>query len=99
MNQEMKNLCKWIISTAEKNGAKECKATIHKTRNVNIRYREQKPEIIRESTTQGLSLEIYVDGKYSTRNTPDLRKKSLVNFISKAIENTKYLEEDPYRYL
>jgi len=99
MNQEMKNLCKWIISTAEKNGAKECRAIIHKTRNVNIRYREQKPEIIRESTTQGLSLEIYVDGKYSTRNTPDLRKKSLGDFISKAIENTKYLEEDPYRYL
>jgi PmbA protein len=99
MNQEMKNLCKWIISTSEKNGAKECRAIIHKNRNVNIRYREQKPEIIRESTTQGLSLEIYVDGKYSTRNTPDLRKKSLGDFISKAIENTKYLEADPYRYL
>jgi len=99
MNQEMKNLCKWIISTAEKNGAKECKATIYKNRNVDVRYRQQKPEIIKESTTQGLSLEIYIDGKYSSQSNPDLRKKTLGDFISKAIDNTRYLEEDPYRYL
>jgi PmbA protein len=99
MNQQLKNLCNWVISNALKNGAKECKATIHKTRNINMRYRERKPEIIKEATTQGLSLEIFIDGKYSSQNTPDLRKKTLGNFISKAIENTKYLEEDSYRYL
>jgi len=99
MNQEMKNLCKWIINTAEKNGAKECKATLAVARNVEIRYRQHKPEIIKESTTQNLSLDIYVNGKYSSQNTPDLRKKSLGDFISKTIKNTNYLESDPYRYL
>ncbi|KPK87806.1 MAG: hypothetical protein AMS27_01390 [Bacteroides sp. SM23_62_1] len=99
MNQEMKNLCKWVINNTEKNGANQCKASIVTTRDVNIRYREEKPEIIKEATTQGLSLEVYVDGKYSAQNTPDLRKKSLGNFIIKAIGNTRYLEEDSYRYL
>jgi PmbA protein len=99
MNQELKNLCKWVIDLTEKNGAKECKTTIYKARNVNIRYRKQKPEIIKEATTQGLSLEIFVDGKYSSQSTPDIRKKTMENFILKAIENTRYLEEDPFRTL
>lgn len=99
MNQELKNLCKWVAGLAEKNGAGQCKTTIVNTRNVNIRYREQKPEIIREATTQGLSLEIFIEGKYSSQSTPDLRKKTLKNFILKAIANTNYLEEDPFRYL
>ncbi len=99
MNTEMLNTCNWVLEAARKAGAKECKAALSRTRSVDIEYREKKPETIKEATTQSLGVEIFVDGRYSSQNTSDLRKESLQSFIAGAIENTRLLEEDPYRRL
>ena len=99
MNKEMKDLTKWVIKTAKDNGASDSAASLYKSREVNIRYHEQKPIIVKEAGTQGLTLEIYNKGKYSVQSTPDLRKTALEEFILKQIRNTDYIEEDPYRIL
>ncbi|MBL7114075.1 MAG: TldD/PmbA family protein [Bacteroidales bacterium] len=99
MDKEIKNLCSRIIKTAQDEGANECKATIARSRNVTIRYRNHKPEVIKEATTQSLFLEVYLKGKYAFQSTPDLRQNTLGDFIKKLILNAGYLEEDPYRSL
>ncbi len=99
MNKEMKDLAKWVIKTAQENGATDSAASLYKNREVNIRYHEQKPIVVKEASTQGLALEIYNNGKYSVQRTPDLRKTALEEFILKQLNNTGYLEEDPFRNL
>lgn len=99
MNQEMYDICKWVIEKTMNNGATDCRARMSRRRFVEIRYRDHKPEIVKEATTRGLNLSIYVNGKYSSQNTPDLRKTTLESFIAKAVENTGFIEDDPYRSL
>ena len=99
MNQEMKNLCKWVMEETLKAGATDCKVEFNRKRFVDINYREHKPETIKEATTRSLNLSVYIDGKYSSQSTPDLRKSTLVSFIGKACENTKFIEADPFRSL
>ena len=99
MNQNMKDLIKWVIQTAQGSGSSESAAQLSVSREVNIRYREGKPEIVKEASKQVLSLKIYSQGKYSVHSTPDLRKSTLGDFINKQIQNTAYLEEDPFRSL
>ncbi len=99
MNQNMYDLCKWAIDTALKNGATDCRARMSRRRFVEIRYRDRKPEIVKEATTRGLNLNIYIGGKFSSQNTPDLRKDALEGFVKKAVENTRFIEDDPYRFL
>ncbi len=99
MDKEIENLCSWIIKNTQDEGADDCKATIARSRNVTIRYRNHKPEIIKEATTQSLFLEVYMEGKYAFQSTPDLRQSTLNEFIRKLIINAGFLEEDPYRSL
>lgn len=99
MSKEYKDLCNWVMKQTLASGASDCKVSLDRQRFVDINYREQKPETIKEATTQGLNLEVFMDGKYSSQSTPDLRKSALEAFIAKGCENTKFIEEDPYRSL
>jgi len=99
MSKEYKDLCNWVIKQAKAAGASDCKVSISKERFVDINYRKKKPETIKEASTQGLSLEIFMNGRYSSQSTPDLRKSTLETFIAKGCENTQFIEEDPFRSL
>lgn len=99
MNTQMLSLCKKAIETAKKAGADDCKTRLSKNRFVEVEYREQKPETIKEATTQRLDIELFVNGRYSSQNTSDLRDSALKDFVAGAIENTRLLEKDPYRCL
>jgi PmbA protein len=99
MNKEMLDLCSWVMEETLKKGASDCKVSLNRKRFVELNYREKKPETIKEATTRSLWLNVYLNGKYSVQSTPDLRKSTLQNFIEKACENTKYIEEDPFRSL
>jgi len=99
MNKEMYDLVAWSIKTAKSAGADECRVGMNSRRFVNISYRERKPETIKEASTRSFGIEIFVNGRYSSQSTSDLRKNALKDFISNAIATTKLLEEDPYRTL
>lgn len=99
MNSELTNLCNWVVDTAKKLGATDCKAKVSKRRFVEINYLDKKPEVIKEATTQNLSVDIYIGDKYSSQSTPDLRKTTLESFLKKAVSNTKFIEDDPFRKL
>lgn len=99
MNKEMYDLVAWSIKTAKSAGADECRVGMNSTRFVDISYRERKPETIKEASTRSFGIEVFVNGRYSSQSTSDLRKSALKDFISNAIATTKLLEEDPYRTL
>ncbi|MBN1144434.1 MAG: TldD/PmbA family protein [Bacteroidales bacterium] len=97
--QEFRELAGWVIDQTLKAGAKDCKVNISKRRSVEINYRERKPEIIKEATTQGLYLEVFYNNRYAGKSTPDFRKSTLEGFITDLIDNARIMEEDPFRTL
>lgn len=99
MNKQMYDLCKWVLETAGKAGAKDLRVSLGKNRFVEIQYRDKKPEIIKQATTLQMGIDLFVAGRYSSQNTCDLRKDALKEFISDAVSTTKLIAEDPYRTL
>ncbi len=99
MNKDMLNLAQWCVQVAKSVGADDCRVSIDSERFIEISYRERKPENIKEASTRGLNIEIFVNGRYSSQSTSDLRHDALNNFIANAVAMTKLLAEDPYRSL
>ncbi len=99
MKKELYDLAAWGIDTAKAAGAGGCRISINSARTVEIGYRERKPENIKEASTKSLSLEVFVNGRYSSMATSDLRKPALKEFIGRAVAQTKLLAEDPFRTL
>lgn len=97
--REFQELADWVIDQTKKAGATDCKVRFSKNRFVEINYRDRKPEVIKEATTQGLNLQVYINNRYASQSTPDFRKSTLSGFIGDVIENAKVMEEDPFRTL
>ncbi len=98
MNTAMQELINWVTDQVKKAGA-DSKVILSKQRFVEIRYRERKPDAIKEATTQNLNLEVFLNGKYASQSTPDLRKPALEAFIKEVVENASILDQDPFRSL
>ncbi|MCU0644532.1 MAG: TldD/PmbA family protein [bacterium] len=99
MNKDMLTLAQWCVQVAKSVGADDCRVSINSDRLVEISYRERKPENIKEASTKGLYIEVFVNGRYSGQSTSDLRHDALNNFISNAVATTRLLAEDPFRTL
>lgn len=99
MSKDLLDRAVWALETAKKAGADDCSVSIGKERFVEVSYRKKKPENITEASKLSLNVAIYVNGRFSSQGTSDLRPKSLKNFIGNAVETTKLLAEDPYRSL
>jgi PmbA protein len=68
-------------------------------RESSVEWRDGKLDRLRESTSLGLNLTLFVDGRYSTHDTSDLRPEALSAFLGEAVAMTRLLETDPYRSL
>ncbi|MBN2274726.1 MAG: TldD/PmbA family protein [Bacteroidales bacterium] len=99
MNAAMQELLNWVIDQTKKAGAPESKVSVSKRRFVDIRYREKRPDTVKEAMTQNLNLEVFMNGRYCSQSTPDLRKSTLEKFIKEVVENASILDQDPYRTL
>ena len=99
MRKELYDLAERAIKIAKSSGADDCRVSIGGERFVEISYRDRKPENIKEASTKGLRVEIFVSKRYSSQTTSDLRPESLKTFIENAIASTRLLAEDPFRTL
>ncbi len=87
------------VKTARKHGAQECAARSYRVRDVTVQWRDGKLEQINEATTRGVGLQLYVDGRYASVSSSDLRPEALDSFIGESIAMTRSLVEDPFRSL
>lgn len=97
--KEFQELADWVIDQTKKAGASDCKVNLSKRRFVEINYRDRKPEVIKEATTQGLYLQVFINNRFAGQSTPDFRKSTLTGFITDLIDSAKIMEEDPFRTL
>lgn len=97
--KEKLELAKWAVIEARKAGANDAAVDVGGSRDVEIVYRDGQLDKLTEATVNSLDLTLYVDGKYSSHSTNDLRQETLGRFITEAVAMTKYLGEDPFRAL
>jgi PmbA protein len=93
------DVARQAMKTALARGAREAAATISRTREVSVEWRDGRVERINEATRRSLGLQLYVDGRYSSVSSSDLRPEALDTFIADSIAMTRVLAEDPFRAL
>jgi PmbA protein len=97
--KEKYELADMVTDHAIKSGAIQASVTIDESRRNDIDIRDQKIDKLTESVRNGLTVELFVDGKYSSHSTSRLKKEELFRFIEEAIAATRYLAEDEFRSL
>jgi len=97
--KEKYDLADLVIEHALKSGAQQVSVNIYENRSNNIEIRDQKIDSLRESNQGGLSINLYVDKKYSAHSTNRMKKEELFRFVDEAISSTRFLAEDEFRML
>jgi len=84
---------------ALRKGAGEVAAGGYRARHVELGWRDGNVEKVSEATTRGLGLDLYVDGRYASVSTSDLRPEALERFVENAVALARRLEPDKHRRL
>lgn len=87
------------VKLATARGAGEAAATASRARQVALTYRDGKVEKVSEAVTRSLSLDLYVDGRYSQVSTSDLRDAALASFVEDAVAMARTIAPDAFRKL
>ena len=75
-----------IAEKAKILGAQEAKVVASRSRGVDVEWRDGQLERLSDTTDQSLSVSVYVDGRFSTHSTSDLRPESVESFLSQVSE-------------
>lgn len=87
------------VALAQSSGADHAAAGASRARKVEYSFRDGALEKVQEDTSRSLSVQLYVDGRYSSHSTTDLREDRLRTFVSEAVALTRALQPDPHRSL
>lgn len=98
-NRELVDAARAAAALAKKYGASDVAASVTREREVNTTWRDGKVEKVSDATSRSLSLALYVDGRYSSVSTSDLRPAALERFIADAVALARSLAKDPHRKL
>jgi PmbA protein len=99
MSRPLLEFSRQAVALARACGAAEAAAGAYRVRHVEVVWRDGRIEKVTEATTQGLGLDLYVDGRYASVSTSDLRAEALERFIADSVALTRTLAPDPYRQL
>lgn len=85
------------IDLATSAGADHSVAQYGSARSLELQQREGRVESIEESRSASIGVQLWVDGRYSSHVTSDLRPAALAKFVTDAVAMTRLLEQDPHR--
>ncbi len=96
---DLLDVARAAVALALRKGAREAAGGAYRVRSVEVQWRDGQLENVSEATTRGLGLELYVDGRYSSVSTSDLRPEAVERFVEDGVALTRKLSVDPHRYL
>ena len=99
MSEELLEQAAAALDMARQSGADEAVVHLGDSGSTEFSYRDGKLEDVKHSASRGLSVQLYVDGRYSSHSTTDLRTERLGRFIAEAVAVTRCLEPDPDRVI
>lgn len=98
-SQELVTAARAALSLAKKHGASDASATASREREVSTTWRDGKVEKVSDATSRSVSLGLYVDGKYGSVSTSNLRPEALDRFVADSVALVRALAKDPHRKL
>ena len=98
-DHDMLAIAQSCITMAKSAGANDASAGAYRVRDVTLAFRNGNVDRISESTTRGVGLQLYVDNRFSSVSTSDLRPDALKQFIADSIALAKAIQPDPFRAL
>ncbi|MHB9057001.1 MAG: TldD/PmbA family protein [Paludibacteraceae bacterium] len=99
ITNENKNLAKWAMDYALKNGCQASKISLYSDSTTSFDLRDGKMDKLQQASESGMTIYLYVDGRYGTYSTNRLDKNELEKFIRTGIEATRFLAKDEYQSL
>lgn len=99
MLEQLRERAAHAVEGARAAGANEAFVSASRRRSIHFRQRDDTIERVEESTSNGLWLRLYVDGRYSEHSTSDFTPENLDRFISEAVAMTRVLDEDRDRQI
>lgn len=99
ISEEFKNLADWAMKFTLENGCSDARIVVYSGMDNSFEYRDNQLDKLEQSVENGMSLSIYVDGRFSSFSTNRLEKEELKSFIKRNIEATRFLAPDKYRKL
>jgi PmbA protein len=96
---ELLDLAHGVVRQARAMGADEASVSVSGSTHATLTRRDGRVEQATEATTRGLSVSLFVDGRWSSHGTSDLRPEALSIFLARAIQATRLIEPDPERRL
>ena len=99
MSNQLLDAAKGVVAMAKKHGATQARASVSRRRESRVEWRDGKLDRLRESTQMSASVSLYVDGRYSSNSTSDLRPEALDRFIAESVAMTRVLSVDEHRKL
>ena len=96
---DLLDITRRAAALALRKGAREAAAGAYRSRHVEVAWRDGRVEKVTEATTRGLGLDLYVDGRYASVSTSDLRPEALDRFVEDAVALARTLAPDPHRLL
>ncbi|MDR1096987.1 MAG: TldD/PmbA family protein [Tannerella sp.] len=99
ITDEQKKLAQWAMEYALKNGCRAARLSLYNNSNTSFEIRDMKMDRLQQASENGLSIQLFVDGRFGAISTNRLEKEELGTFIRNGIESTRYLAEDEARTL
>ena len=99
MTEDLHKLASQALEMSLQSGAADAVARVGDSYETEFTYRDGKLEQVQQSASRGLSMQLYVDDRYSTHSTSDLRSEQVRRFIADAVALTRHLEPDPHRLI
>ncbi len=93
------DLAEYALGLATRFGAQQAAASVSHMREVEVAWRDGQLERLHEAQSRGLSIELYVDGRFASVSSSDLRREALEPLVRDGVAMTRALEPDPYRQL
>jgi len=94
ISNENKNLARWAMDFALKNGCQAVKVNLYAGSNSSFEMRDAKMDRLQQASENGMTIALYVDGRYGTYSTNRIDKTELQSFIKNGIASTRYLAKD-----
>ena len=99
ITNKQKELAQWVMEYALKNGCQAVRLNLYNNSKTSFEIRDMKIDSLKQSSENGLSIQLFVDGRFGGISTNRIDKKELENFITNGIESIRYLAVDEARTL
>lgn len=99
ITESNKKLAQGAMDYALKNGCQAAKVVVYANSNTSFELRDAKIDKLQQASEGGMSISLYVDGRFGSLSTNRLDRKELETFIRNGIESTRYLAKDEARGL